>query len=103
MDMKTLTAREAKRLVSKLEGWRIRGKSLEKVYKFDTYKECMRFFNRVAALAEKVQHHPDTLVSYGKVVIRLTTHDAGGLTARDFRMAKLINRLERKHVHKAAG
>jgi len=101
--MKPLTAREARHLASKLEGWRIRGKMLEKTYKFKEYKQCVRFFNKIAALAEKIQHHPDAMVSYGKVVIRLTTHDAGGLTARDFRMAKLINRLERKHVHKAAG
>jgi 4a-hydroxytetrahydrobiopterin dehydratase len=90
-------------MASSLEGWRIRGKTLEKTYRFDAYWQCVRFFNRIAALAEKIQHHPDALVSYGKVVIRLTTHDAGGLTARDFRMAKLIDRLEKKHVGKTTG
>jgi len=47
----------------------------------------MAFVNRVAERAEAVQHHPDILVRYGKVTLTLSTHDAGGLTAKDFDLA----------------
>jgi 4a-hydroxytetrahydrobiopterin dehydratase len=47
--------------------------------------------NRVAALAEAADHHPDILVSYTRVTLTLSTHDAGGLTARDFALARQID------------
>ncbi len=53
----------------------------------------MRFLNRVAKLAEGMYHHPDIRISYNKVGLSLTTHDEGGLTRKDFRLARKINRL----------
>lgn len=101
--MKRVGVREARRRLARLEGWRMSGKKLVKTYRFKRYLECVRFFNRVARLAERVGHHPDALVSYDRLVLRLTTHDAGGLTPRDFRMAHMINRLEKRYVPKAEG
>jgi len=74
-------------------GWRRRGNAVERTWTFDTFVEAVAFMNRVFALAEAANHHPDLLNSWTKVRIRFTTHDAGGLTERDFRMAAKVNRL----------
>lgn len=55
----------------------------------------MRFVNRVAEYAEKVQHHPDILVRYNKVTISVSTHDAGGITEKDFALAKAVDGMQR--------
>ena len=74
-------------------GWRRRGNAVERTWTFDTFVEAVAFMNRVFAIAEAANHHPDLLNSWTKVRIRFTTHDAGGLTERDFRMAAKVNRL----------
>ena len=53
----------------------------------------MRFVNKVASLAEAVNHHPDIVINYSKVRLMLTTHDEGGLTEKDFKLARKINKL----------
>jgi 4a-hydroxytetrahydrobiopterin dehydratase len=53
----------------------------------------MRFVNRVARLAEAANHHPDITINYNRVKLALTTHDEGGLTMKDFRLAGRINKL----------
>jgi 4a-hydroxytetrahydrobiopterin dehydratase len=53
----------------------------------------MRFVNRVARVAEAANHHPDVAISYNKVRLTLTTHDEGGLTMKDFKLASKINKL----------
>ena len=74
-------------------GWRRRGNAVERTWTFDTFVEAVAFMNRVFALAEAANHHPDLLNSWTKVRIRFTTHDAGGLTARDFAMAAKVDRI----------
>jgi len=54
---------------------------------------AVRFVDRIAPLAESEGHHPDLRVSWGRVVVELTTHSAGGLTAKDFKLASLIEKL----------
>lgn len=76
------------------EGWEINDNMLSKTFTFKSYLKTMSFVNAVAWLANKVVHHPDMHVSYGKVVISMTTHDAGNsLTEKDFQLAKLISEL----------
>jgi 4a-hydroxytetrahydrobiopterin dehydratase len=53
----------------------------------------MRFVNRVARVAEAANHHPDIAINYDKVKLSLTTHDEGGLTMKDFKLARKINGL----------
>jgi 4a-hydroxytetrahydrobiopterin dehydratase len=55
----------------------------------------MRFVNRVATVAEASNHHPDMAINYNKVTLSLTTHDEGGLTKKDFKLACKINRFAR--------
>ena len=68
-------------------------KSISRGFSFSDFSEAFAFMTRVAMLAEKHDHHPDWANVYNKVAITLTSHDAGGLTARDFRMASAIDAL----------
>ena len=73
--------------------WSVSGGALQRTFKFDNFVDAMAFVNKVAEQAEEVQHHPDILVRYSKVTLTLTTHDAGGLTQKDFDLARDIDRL----------
>lgn len=74
-----------------LPGWRREGRRIRRAYAFGSFKEAIAFVNRVAELAETMDHHPDILVEYTRVTLTLTSHDAGGLTARDLRLAGKID------------
>lgn len=63
---------------------------LEKEYSFKNFKEALAFTNKVGAIAEEEGHHPDILLSYGKVKIMLWTHKINGLTESDFILAAKI-------------
>jgi len=67
--------------------------SICKTVEFDRFKTAMNFFVRVGELAERLDHHPEVLSSYTHMRIRLTTHDACGLTKKDFELAVHIDQL----------
>lgn len=69
------------------------GKAIERIVTFTDFSEAFAFMARVALLAEKNDHHPEWFNVYNRVEITLTTHDAGGLSARDVAMAEAIDRL----------
>jgi 4a-hydroxytetrahydrobiopterin dehydratase len=76
------------------ESWRIeQGKKLLKPFIFKNFKEALSFVNQIGALAEQEGHHPDLLLSYGKVLVELFTHKVGGLTESDFILAEKIDAL----------
>ena len=64
---------------------------LEKVFTFKYFKEALAFTNKIGALAEEEGHHPDILLSWGKVKVTLWTHAVGGLSENDFILASKIN------------
>jgi 4a-hydroxytetrahydrobiopterin dehydratase len=72
-------------------GWTVHENSLEKEYSFPDFAQALAFVNRVGAVAEELQHHPDIQFTWGKVRLQITTHDAGRLTEKDFELAKAIN------------
>lgn len=76
-----------------LPGWLTDGQQLSCTYKFENFVEAIAFVNRLVAPAEAAQHHPDLTISYNQVTLHLTTHDAGGLTDLDFRVAESAARL----------
>ena len=80
---------------AKLGGcWRVvDAHHLEKTYSFKPYTQCVDFTNRVAALAEQVNHHPDILLAWGKVTVRVWTHKIDGLTESDFIFAAKVDAL----------
>ena len=67
--------------------------AIDRVFKFKDFSEAFAFMSRVALAAEKAGHHPDWSNSYNSVTIRLSTHDAGGLSARDIALAKAIDKI----------
>ncbi len=67
--------------------------AIRKVYHFGTFGEAWGFMSQVALLAEKMDHHPEWFNVYNRVEIVLTTHDAGGLSERDVRLANAIDAL----------
>ena len=73
-------------------GWQRAGAEIRRVYRFADFREALAFVNRVGALAEAAGHHPDIDIRYNTVTLALTTHDAGGLSAKDFDLARAIDR-----------
>ena len=77
------------------DGWREEGecKALTRSFTFKDYSEAFAFLTRVAMHAERVDHHPEFTNVWNRVDFRLTTHDTGGVTQRDIKLAEAINRL----------
>jgi len=73
--------------------WALEDQSLQRTFIFKNFVEAVAFVNRLVEPAEKLGHHPDLVVGYGKVIVTLSTHDAGGLTLDDFILAQEIDRL----------
>ena len=76
-----------------LPGWNLNGNAIERVFEFSNFVEAMGFVNRIAEAAEAMNHHPDITINYNKVRLSLTSHDSGGVTKRDLRMAGKINEI----------
>ena len=86
-----LTAAEITAAMTGVPGWTQKADGIERQYKFADFITAFAFMTRTALLAEKADHHPEWSNVYNKVDIRLTTHDAGGLSRRDFALAKAID------------
>ena len=90
-DEKILAGDALKSALGTHEGWLLRDGALEKAFELKTFRAALDFVNAVGALAEKQDHHPDIDVRFSKVLLRLSTHDAGGITARDVRLAMSVD------------
>jgi 4a-hydroxytetrahydrobiopterin dehydratase len=86
-----LSTSEVDQALQKLPGWSRQGKAVERVFQFGNFLEAMEFVNKIAVAAEAANHHPDITISYNKVTLSLVSHDSGGVTQRDIRMAGKIN------------
>jgi 4a-hydroxytetrahydrobiopterin dehydratase len=84
---------KARHEASKLGSWTLRRSIISRKFVFADFVQAMRFVNTVARLAEAANHHPDITINYNRVKLALTTHDEGGLTMKDFRLASKINKL----------
>lgn len=87
-----LTEQEISEALGDLPGWQLADKALVKDCEFANFVQAFAFMTRVAMRAEKIDHHPDWSNSYNRIHISLTSHDAGGLTAKDLALADAINR-----------
>ena len=97
--MKILVSAEIKKRISKLQGWCLDEKksAIEKDFKFEDFTSAVCFLNRVAEIAELENHHPDLhLTNYRNLKIVLSTHSAGGLTKKDFKLATQIEEVFRE-------
>jgi len=93
VERKKLTDEEVENSLADLNDWKAENENLKKHFEFKNFAESLGFINRVGALAEKLDHHPDILFGWGYAEFFITTHDAGGITQRDFQLARAIENL----------
>ena len=91
--MPALSAAEIASHLTKVPNWSIENGELVRTFQFKDFLGSMQFVNKVADLAEAAAHHPDIDIRYNKVRLGLVTHDAGGLTAKDFQLAAQADEL----------
>ncbi|MEM6820260.1 MAG: 4a-hydroxytetrahydrobiopterin dehydratase [Pseudomonadota bacterium] len=75
-----------------LDGWNVEAGKLAKSFRFSDFVAAFGFMSKVALVAEKMDHHPEWYNVYNTVKVQLTTHDAGGITAKDFELAAAMDR-----------
>ncbi len=86
--MPRLKAPEIRKALTRLPEWRKVGSTITRTYVFKDFPAAIRFVGKIAGLAEKAWHHPDIDIRWNKVTLVLTTHDEGGLTPKDFKLAR---------------
>ena len=87
-----LSTDEITQRLTKLPKWTLENGKLHRAYKFDTFTRAFGFMASCALVAEKMDHHPEWFNVYNNVVVDLTTHDAGGISAKDFELAEAMER-----------
>jgi len=88
---KKLNAESIRGWLSQRPGWKRQSNRLLKDFQFPSFRDSIVFVNRVATLADEVNHHPDIDVRYDQVRLTLSTHDAGGITEKDLELAEQID------------
>jgi len=91
--MPTLSQSEVETRLGSLPGWRVESGELTRTFTHKDFRAALAFVNKAGDLAEEAGHHPDIDIRYNKVRLALVTHDAGGLTTKDFDLAAAIDRL----------
>jgi len=91
--MKKLNATQIKSAQATVPDWKKKGATIVRTFQFKDFPAALKFVNAVAGLAEQAWHHPDIDIRWNKVTLTLTTHDAGGLTDKDFALAKKFDGL----------
>jgi 4a-hydroxytetrahydrobiopterin dehydratase len=94
--MKKMTDTEVAAALPKLAGWGLKDGKLHREYKFADFKHAMDFMQSAVAEIDKLNHHPEWANVYNRVTIDLNTHDAGGITAKDFELGELLERLSKR-------
>ena len=86
-------------LLKDTRGWEIQGKALARKFSFSAFAEAIAFVNRIAELAERIDHHPDMSINYRSVTLFSWSHDSNGITMRDFKLARAINSISCDHTY----
>jgi 4a-hydroxytetrahydrobiopterin dehydratase len=88
-----LSQSEIELALQSLSGWTRRGNAIERVLELADFAAAMKLVNLIADAAEAANHHPDILINYNRVTLTLVSHDSGGVTQRDIRMAGKISEI----------
>ena len=91
--MRALTEFEIKARMSTIDGWEYENNAIHTTFEFDNFKDAFSVMTRIAFEVEKLNHHPNWTNIYNTLSISLSTHDAGGVTEKDFELAKIIDEL----------
>ena len=76
-----------------VKGWKKKGKTIYRYFEFPKFKDSIKFTQKIAKLADRMDHHPDILIQYNWVTLTLSSHDVKGLSKRDFKLAGQINKI----------
>ena len=90
LEYRKLSPSEVESELATLTGWTVTDDRLERSFEFERYQEGLVFANAVGYLADKLNHHPDLAVGYGRVIVSLTTHATDGLSPYDFELARRV-------------
>lgn len=93
---KKLSGNELDEIVRNMKGWELKDEKLQKSFKFTNFVEAFGFMTRIALEAERMNHHPEWSNVYNTVTIKLSTHDAGGITDYDVKLANIIDKINHK-------
>lgn len=91
--MSTFTQDEIAAALEELPGWAADGDAITRTYEFADFRAALAFMNRAAGPIEEADHHPEWTNVYNRVEVRLSSHDVGGVTQRDTRLAKVLERV----------
>jgi 4a-hydroxytetrahydrobiopterin dehydratase len=91
--MPKLKAAELKAMLKSIPEWKKTGPAITRIYQLKDFVAAVKFVNAAAKMAEKAWRHPDIDIRWNQVTLTLTTHDAGGLTGKDFKLARQFDRL----------
>ena len=93
MELAKLSDDQIKEKLKELQGWQLVNGKLHKEFQFKDFNQAFGFMTRAALHAEKMDHHPEWFNVYNKLKVDLMTHDAGGITENDVKLAKILNSL----------
>lgn len=94
--MKKLSEAEIQARMAEIPGWIVQNGKLHREYKFSNFTWAFGFMATAATAIEKMDHHPEWFNVYNRVTVDLTTHDAGGISAKDFELAKMLDAIAGK-------
>ena len=86
--MPALTAKQIRLHLRAVPNWSKRAQTISRTFEFEGFLKSIEFVRRIASRAQKCNHHPDIDIRFNKVTLTLTTHDEGGITEKDFSMAR---------------
>ena len=89
--MEKMSEAEIAAALPQVPEWSELNGAIQRTFQFKDFVEAMKFVNEVAAQAEREQHHPNILIRWNKVTLTLSTHDSGGITSKDFELAKRVD------------
>lgn len=95
--MPVLTTRQIRLHLKAIPNWSKRAQTISRTFKFNGFLSSIDFVNRIARKAQKMDHHPDIEIRFNKVTLKLTTHDEGGITGKDFSLARQCDQVFSRH------
>ena len=93
MVLTKISQEQIKNELKNMPGWTVVEDKLHKEFHFEDFNQAFGFMTRAAMHIEKMNHHPEWFNVYNKLIVDLTTHDAGGITENDIKLAKILNSL----------
>lgn len=93
MGLEKLSDEQISNEIKKLDGWKVTNEKLHKEFIFDDFNQAFGFMTKAVIHIEKMNHHPEWFNVYNKLTVDLTTHDAGGITQNDIKLASILNSL----------